>query len=161
MAEEKATITALGIVVDDGSRRVPIQNTHGEEIGAFVFHPTDVGIIERFNRMAEQFDEIMEPLASLETAEGEEVDLTSDKYAGPLREATERAYAAVDEMFGGTGAAEAFFGSMNPFSPVEGEFYCTRVLNAVGDYIGAQFEQETKKFSERVKKYTGKKRTRK
>ena len=47
------------------------------------------------------------------------------------------------------------------FGPLSGAGTLDLVLNAVGEYIGAQFEQETKKFSERVKKYTGKKRGRK
>ena len=57
------------------------------------------------------------------------------------------------ELYGSDGAAAVFFGSMNPFSPVEGEFYCTRVLNALGAYIGAAFETETAKFSASAKKY--------
>ena len=51
-------------------------------------------------------------------------------------------------------AAEAFFGSMHPFSPVNGVFYCEAVLQAVGEYISAQFDAETVRFSERVSKYT-------
>ena len=43
----------FAITVDDGSRRVPIQNMQGEEIGAFTFRPTDIGIVERFNAMVQ------------------------------------------------------------------------------------------------------------
>ena len=49
---------------------------------------------------------------------------------------------------------------MNPFSPVEGEFYCARVLTAVGQYINGAFDTETAKFSANAKKYA-KKATRK
>ena len=140
----------MNIVVDDGSRRVPIQNTDGEEIGSFRFHPTDVGIIQRYNAVAERFDEIVKPLDGL----GDDgAEITDAKYAEALDEATARLGAAVDELLGSEGAAAAFFGRMNPFSPVEGEFYCTRVLNALGAYIGAAFETETAKFSANAKKY--------
>ncbi len=133
------------IVVDDGCRRVPIQNAQGEEIGVFRFHPTDIGIIERYNRMVEQFDEITKPL---ERFAGED----EARQAEALREAEKRLYEAVNELFGGD-AAGAFFGGMHPFSPVGGAFYCEAVLKAVGEYISAQFDAETAKFSNRAAKY--------
>ena len=76
MAEEIKNLSR-NIVVDDGSRRVPIQNTNGEEIGAFTFRPTDVGIIKRYNEMVAGFDAIVEPLTGLEDASG---DITDPKY---------------------------------------------------------------------------------
>ena len=155
MAEDMKNI-GMNIVVDDGSRRVPICNTSGEEIGAFTFHPTDLGIIERFNNMTRQYDDIIAPLAALEGVEDEEMVLTDPKYVDALNEASRRMHAAVDTLLGSEGAAEAFFGRMNPFSPVDGEFYCTGVLNALGTYIGAQFEAETAKLSGKAKKYAKK-----
>ncbi len=142
---KKKTESMTAIVVDDGSRRVPIQNAQGEEIGVFSFHPTDIGIIGRYNRMVERFDEITKPL---EQFAGED----EDRQAEALREAEKRLYAAVNELFGGD-AAGAFFGSMHPFSPVGGVFYCETVLKAVGEYISAQFDEETAKFSGRAAKY--------
>ena len=76
------------ITVDDGSRRVPIINADGEEIGAFRFHPTDLGIVERYNRLAEQFDAITAPLEALEASEAERVDLTDPKLTAALGDFT-------------------------------------------------------------------------
>jgi hypothetical protein len=143
------------ITVDDGSRRVPIKNTRGEDIGEFTFHPTDMGIIQRFNDMVNGFDKIIEPLEIISEV-GDDEDITDTKYTDALHEAENRIYKAVDDLFGGEGAAQAFFGRMNPFSPVDGEFYCFNVLNAVGAYIDAAFNAETAKFSERAKKYMNK-----
>ena len=143
----------FAITVDDGSRRVPIMNMDGEEIGAFRFHPTDIGIIERYNRMAEQFDAITEPLEGLNLSEGGEMDLDDPKLASALGEAEKRLYAAVDGLFGSEDAAAAFFGKMHPFSPVNGEFYATQVLQKVGAFIGAQFDTETKAMSKKARKY--------
>ena len=142
---EKVKKSMAAIVVDDGSRRVPILNADGEEIGVFRFHPTDIGIIERYNRMVESFDGITKPL---EQFAGED----EEKQAEALREAEKRLYEAVNGLFGGD-AAGAFFGSMHPFSPVGGTFYCEAVLKAVGEYISAQFDAETAKFSGRAAKY--------
>ena len=147
MAEkQKKGAATAAITVDDGSRRVPIHNIHGEEIGVFYFHPTDIGIIERYNRMVDSFDEITKPL---EKFGGE--DSEADQ-AAALREAEKRLYEAVNGLFGGD-AAGAFFGGMHPFSPVGGAFYCEAVLKAVGNYISGQFDAETAKFSSRAGKY--------
>lgn len=152
MANNNKTIN-LSITVDDGSRRVPIMNTDGEEIGVFRFHPTDLGIIERYNRLAEKFDAITEPLNALHIEEGQELDLTDPQLVTVLGEAEERLNVAVNELFGSEDAAEAFFGKMHPFSPVNGEFYATQVLQRVGAFIGDQFDTETKAMSKRAKKY--------
>ena len=143
----------FAITVDDGSRRVPILNMDGEEIGAFRFHPTDIGIIERYNRMAEQFDAITEPLDGLDVPEDGEMALTDPKLVNALGEAQGRLYDAVNRLFASDDAAEAFFGKMHPFSPVNGEFYATQVLEKVGAFIGAQFDTETRAMSKKAKKY--------
>ena len=85
--------------------------------------------------------------------DGEEVDISDPRYVQALDEAGKRQYAAVNTLFGSDEAAPAFFGKMDPFSPVGGAFYCAQVLDAVGTFIGAQFEQETARFSENAKKY--------
>lgn len=147
MAEKmKKGVATAAITVDDGSRRVPIHNIHGEEIGVFYFHPTDIGIIERYNRMVGGFDEITKPLEQLDA------DATDAAQADALREAEKRLCEAVNALFGGD-AAGAFFGSMHPFSPVGGAFYCEAVLKAVGQYISEQFDAETARFSSRAEKY--------
>ena len=43
---------------------------------------------------------------------------------------------------------------MNPFSPVRGRFYCEYALDAVGQFIGKQFDEEIKAINTRVEKYT-------
>ena len=143
----------LFITVDDGSKRVPIKNTNGEEIGVFSFKPTDIGIIERFNKMAESFDTIIEPLNAIDSDFDGDPEKLEGAQLAALKEAETRLYKAVNELFGGD-AASAFFGAMHPFSPVNGNFYCENVLHAVGEFIGSEFDAETKKMNARVEKYT-------
>lgn len=150
---DKITSMNLSITVDDGYQRVPINNKYGDEIGVFYFNPTDIGIIERYNQLADTFDAITEPLEAVHNrADGEE-GATEEEQLKALEEAKERLYDAVDKLFGGN-AAEAFFGKVHPFSPVDGMFYCEQVLQTVGKFISAQFDTETKKMSARVEKYT-------
>lgn len=145
---------ALEITVDDGTQRIPIKNKHGDEVGVFYFRPTDIGIIDRYNKMAAKFDEITAPLENVNiSADGTASDNNDDAAIKALNEAEKRLYEAVDYMFGGN-MAEAFFGKMHPFSPVNGEFYCEKAIEAVGEYISKQFEQETQKVNKRVDRYT-------
>ena len=140
------------IVVDDGSVEVPIRNKRGEEIGVFYFRPTDMGMIDRFNDMVDDFDSITEPLESVNIRPDGTVDKTNDAEMAAMREAESRLYAACDKLFGGN-MSEAFFGKMHPFSPVNGHFYCENALSAVGQYISKQFARETKKINTRLEKY--------
>lgn len=164
MTEEKVTeLTAtqnpagpdnLEILVDDGTRRISIKNKFGEEIGVFYFRPTDIGMIDRYNKMAEKFPEITAPLENLNiTPEGTAADGATQAEEDALKEAEKRLFEACDYMFGGN-MSEAFFGKMHPFSPVNGAFYCETVINAVGKYISTQLKRETKKINARVSKYT-------
>lgn len=140
------------IVVDDGSVEVPIRNKRGEEIGVFYFRPTDMGMIDRFNGMVDDFDNITEPLESVNIKPDGTVDEKNDAEMAAMREAESRLYAACDKLFGGN-MSEAFFGKMHPFSPVNGRFYCENALSAVGQYISKQFARETKKINTRLEKY--------
>lgn len=155
MTVENTTKTPIftGIVVDDGSVRLPINNHLGEEIGEFRFRPTDIGIMERWDKFAEGFGDIVKPL--------EQVSIQPDGTAAEddtldhavLAEAKRRLFEACDELFDGN-MSEAFFGKMNPFSPIKGHFYCELALNSVMSYIGKQFDKEAKQIDKRVAKYT-------
>lgn len=143
----------MQLVVDDGSVSVPVMNKSGEQIGVFAFRPTDIGIIDRYNEVVKSFDKVTEPLENVTIENDGTVDPENEADLAALREATKRLYDAVDYLFGGN-MAEAFFGKMHPFSPVNGQFYCAQAIDVVGAFIGRQFEAETAKVEKRVQKYT-------
>lgn len=150
MAEVKKA-PELMIQVDDGLQRVPIRNNYGEEIGVFYFRPTDVGIIKRYDALAGKLADIARPLQDVNiSADGEGED---DAAVRALSEAEAQLYEAVNELFGGN-FSEAFFGKMNPFSPVGGVFYCEKAIEAVGAFIEQQFEAEVARVGSKVSKYT-------
>jgi len=150
MSENKSF---TGIVVDDGSVKESIYNKHGEEIGVFYFRPTDIGIIDRYNKIAGDFDKITAPLENVNIKADGTVDESNEAEVVALKEAESRLYEACDFLFGGN-ASEAFFSKMNPFSPVNGHFYCENALDAVGKYISNQFDKEVQKVNNRVNRYT-------
>ncbi len=139
------------LVVDDGSIAVPIKNMDGDVIGEFKFRPTDFNIVKRYNKVADEFADVVKPLIDANIGrDGEGEDAESVKLLG---EAEAKLFELVDYMFDGN-MAEAFFGKMNPFSPVDGHFYCENALIAVGNFISNQFDEEIKKINNRVSKYT-------
>ena len=154
MAEEiKNNQNFTGIVVDDGSVRESIRNKHGEEIGVFYFRPTDVGMIDRYNKMAADFDKITAPLENVNINPDGSVDEKNEAEMAAMEEAVKRLYDACNYLFDGN-FSEAFFGKMHPFSPVNGRFYCENALDAVGKYISRQFDREVTKVNNRVNRYT-------
>lgn len=154
MADERIkNLPETGITVDDGSVEVPIHNKRGEQIGVFYFRPTDIGIVDRFNSLAADFDKITAPLESVNIRPDGTVDEKNEAELAALKQAEQNLYAACDALFGGN-MSEAFFGQMHPFSPVNGHFYCENALDAVGSYISRQFAREVKKVNARVEKYT-------
>lgn len=139
------------IVVDDGAVDVPISNTLGERIGMFRFRPTDFNIVKRYQEISDKFGDVVAPLINADiSATGEGEDEPSMKI---LQESQDKLFELVDYLFDGN-ASEAFFGKMNPFSPVKGKFYCEYALDAVGQFIGKQFDEEIKAINTRVEKYT-------
>lgn len=152
---EKTTNTQnfTGIVVDDGSVRESIRNKHGDEIGVFYFRPTDIGIIDRYNKVAADFDKITAPLENVNINPDGTVDEKNEAEMAAMNEAEARLFEACDFLFGGN-MSEAFFGKMHPFSPVSGRFYCENALDAVGKYISKQFDSEVTKINNRVNRYT-------
>ena len=141
----------FSIELDDGKVKVPINNKYGEEIGVFYFRPTDINILERYKKVADEFGEILKPLENFNL----ETDGTSNDVGGmeALNQARTKLFELCNYLFDGD-MAEAFFGKMNPFSPVDGKFYCENVLNAVGNFISNQFKTETEQLNARVSKYT-------
>ena len=140
------------IVVDDGSVCVSVKNKRGEEIGVFFFRPTDIGIIDRFNNLATEFDSITAPLENVNIRSDGTVDEKNAAEHEAMKKAEANLYAACDKLFDGN-MSEAFFGQMHPFSPIGGRFYCENALDSVGRFISKQFARETKKINARVNKY--------
>ena len=153
MAENMKNQNFTGIVVDDGSVRESILTKHGEEIGVFYFRPTDVGMIDRYNKMAADFDKITAPLENVDINPDGSVDEKNEAEKAAMEEAVKRLYDACNYLFDGN-FSEAFFGKMHPFSPVNGRFYCENALDAVGKYISRQFDREVAKVNNRVNRYT-------
>lgn len=148
--DEKLDFPAL--VVDDGTVTVPIKNKQGQLVGKFIFSPTDMHLIDRYNEVADDFEKIVEPLEHLDINPDGTTDEGDAAALAAMQEAVQRLYKACDYLFGGN-MSEAFFGKVHPFSPVNGKFYCENALEAVGNFISKQFNASTKKLNRRADQY--------
>lgn len=153
MADNNVVQQNINITVDDGSIRVPILNKFKKEIGVFFIRPTDIGIIDRWNKIANDFDNITAPLENVNINPDGTADEKNEAEQAALKEAEKRLYDACDFLFDGN-MSEAFFGKMHPFSPVNGRFYCENALSAVSTFISRQFDREVARVNNRVNKYT-------
>ena len=145
----------LGIVIDDGYRRIPLTNRDGLEVGYFYFNPTDFNIINRYNDLVSNFEYILEPLNSIPDAPENSSDEYNGEHIEAVEKAKERLFEAIDNLFQAD-ASKAFFGKVHPFSSWDGRFYCEIVIEAVGKFISEQMKRETAKLNKRVEKYTKK-----
>lgn len=143
------------IVVDDGTIRVPIKNTLGDEIGSFKFRPTDTGLLERYREALGRVDDAVEPLANASIKADGTADEEVEGAVEAVQEAQKRLGDLLDFIFDGN-AAEAFFSGMRPFSPIGGRFYYEIALESLGNFITARYKDEGKKLNKRVLDYTKK-----
>ena len=146
-------VETISITVDDGTVRVPIKNKVGDEIGVFFFRPTDTGIVERYNRLVNDFRTIVEPLDNVSINPDGTADTDDEEGQRIMAETEQRLYEACDMLFDGN-FSEAFFARMKPFSPINGRFYAENALEAVGNLLSKRFDAEVRKINSRISKYT-------
>lgn len=146
---------AFEIVVDDGTVRVPIRNTLGDEIGSFKFRPTDTGLLERYREALGRVDEAVEPLSKAAIKPDGTANDGVEGAVEAVQEAQKKLFEILDFIFDGN-ASEAFFSGMRPFSPIGGRFYYEIALESLGNFITARYKDEGKKLNKRVLDYTKK-----
>lgn len=144
--EENKNITQLSI--DDGYELVEIKDKRGELIGQFYFNPTDVGIIDRYNAAVDRFNTVVEPMTS-GAMNSDDPDVLMEQ----LNTAKEKLCETLDYLFA-SNVSEAFFKRANPFTLINGKFYCENVLEVIGQFIASRLDAEVKHLNERTAKYT-------
>ena len=135
------------IDIDDGKIEVKIRNQFGEVTGSFRFNPTDVKMVNRYNEAAERLQDIVKPLVNYNIgADGSGDGMDAVK---ALNEAEDQLIKLFDYVLDGDSRA-AFFSHTHAFSPMDGTFYCGKVLDGLGAFISKKFEVETKKADIRL-----------
>lgn len=139
---------AIDLGLDDGTECVKLRNRFGEEIGSFMFRPSDTAIVDRYEEIQKDLDKITEPIEKAIAGNSSDTE-----YFKALKEAKKRLYKALDYLFDAPVSTECF-GHMDPFAPVKGRFYCEIVIETLGRFIEERFGAETKAVNDHISKYT-------
>ncbi len=142
----------MAVIVDDGTREIPLTNKYGQPICKIHFRPADYSIIDRYNALIKGLDGIIDPLKSVNLKNDGTATFESDWAVVKQVEASLKQ--KINELFDmGDGEADAIFERRNPFSSVGGEFFCLRVISALGSVISDAVAEEAKLSQQRMNKY--------
>lgn len=137
-------------IVDDGTREIPLYNKFGRLICNVYIRPADFSIVDRYNALMRDFASVVEPL--------KELDIQSDGTAAfekdweTLKAVETELKARINALFD-MEEADDIFAKRNAFSSVGGQFFCERVLNALGDVIAEAIAEEANASKKRMAKY--------
>ena len=103
--------------------------------------------------LQDEIEEIGKPLEDIDIgADGNAENVNDAKAVAVLDEAKDKLFAVVNKLFA-CEIADRLFGSMHPFSPVNGRFYFEHVLEVIGKVIDSEFGAEATRMNARVQKY--------
>lgn len=137
-------------VVDDGTRKIPIVNKFGKLICHIYIRPADLSIIDRYNEIMKDFDEIVKPLSNIGIRNDGTAQFEDDWKI--LKDVETELKMRIDILFD-MEEADEIFAKRNPFSSVGGEFFCSKVLAALENVIVQAIEKEAELSAKRTSKY--------
>lgn len=140
----------MRVVVDDGTREVPIYNKFGKLICNVYFRPADFSIIDRYNEMKGKIEGIVEPLKGI-TLKNDGTAKFDEDWA-VLKKVESDIKREFDNLFD-MEQADEIFAKRNAFSSVGGQFFALRVFDALGGVIEQAVSKEAALSRARLEKY--------
>lgn len=137
-------------VIDDGTREIPLVNKFGKLICKVYIRPADWSIIDRYNDLTKDFDAIVKPLTDLDLKNDGTASVEKDW--GTLKAVETELKHRFDQLFD-MEEADEIFAKRNAFSSIGGEFFCSKVLMALGGIIEEAVQEEAALSQARVAKY--------
>lgn len=137
-------------VVDDGTREIPIVNKFGKLICNIYIRPSDISILDRYQRLSEDFSEIIAPLKGVNIKPDGTTD--ADEEWAAMKVVEDLFKKRLNEVFD-MDEADDIFRTRNPFSSVHGKFFAESVLEAIGNLITSSIEEEFEISKKRTDKY--------
>lgn len=136
MSEQTMTLQ-----VSTGAQLIELQNENGTKIGQFEFVPTDVGIIERYRKVADFFDTYQLP------KEPTEEDLL----------ALENSVREQFDLLFGYHVSDGMFENCAALTVVEdGDFFFEKVLDGISGLIEKTMKARVERKKQKIRKYTAK-----
>ena len=137
-------------IVDDGTREIPLVNKFGKPICTVYMRPADFSIVDRYNALMHDFEDVVKPLADLSIRNDGTAEFEQDWQV--LKIVENNLKQKINELFD-IDEADEIFAKRNPFSSVGGEFFCLKVLTALGSVITEAIEEEAALSHKRMDKY--------
>ena len=119
-------------VVDDGTREIPLVNKYGKTICTVYMRPADFSIVDRYNALMQNFDDVVKPLTELSIRNDGTAEFKQDWQVLKAVEANLKQ--KINELFD-FDEADAIFAKRNPFSSIGGEFFCLKVLTCTSTVL--------------------------
>ena len=137
-------------IIDDGTREIPIKNKFGKLICNIYIRPADISILDRYQRLTDDFEDIIKPLQT--------VNINPDGTAAfeeewdALKKADDVLKKRLNEVFD-MEEADEIFKTRNPFSSINGKFFCESVIEVIGNLITDSIEEAYDESEKRMGKY--------
>jgi hypothetical protein len=138
---------ALKGIIDDGTRKIPIENTYGQLICNIYIRPSDISIMDRYKEFRKDFDSILDPLKNLDIDRNGEPDFEADWAV--LKEVEAELKKRINALFD-MDEADAIFEKRSPFASVGGKFFCESVIEVIGGLIADSIEEELELSAKRM-----------
>lgn len=124
----------LTIPTGESVKAIPMKDVSGKTLCTFYYDPADKECVERFSKATRSVERICRRLNNVSiNADGTPATI---QYALPLRIA-EREIERLICQLAPLDNPEGLFAARRPFASIKGTFYCTHVLKALSEAIGA------------------------
>lgn len=135
------------VILDDGMRKYDIENRFGKKICSFYLNPSDTGIVERYNEVVKNLNNMSEVLKeNMKEKSNEEIALEAENYIKTQ----------YDYLFN-TDISNTFFSVMGATSVLpNGKLFSQHVMEVIGELVKKETGKRLDKLNMRINKYTSK-----
>lgn len=132
---------------------VKIKDHEGKVLSEFSFNPSDVNIVDRYNKFLEGFEDLKNEIISYESsAEKDDYEKSVEK----LHMVNDKIHAKVNELLNAD-VSDSIFSVMGALSPLpSGDYYFTFIIEQIGKKINEATGARMKKIDMKISKHTGK-----
>ncbi|MGN0494084.1 MAG: hypothetical protein ACI4F7_10590 [Acutalibacteraceae bacterium] len=141
---------ALSVIVDDGTQKIPVVNKFGKLICNIYIRPTDFSILDRYDKFVKDFNTIIAPLSGMDIDREGNAKFENDWEI--IKSVEAEIKNRFNELFD-MDEADEIFKTRSAFSSIGGEFFCTKVLMAIGNVIASAINTESEKALKKANKY--------
>ena len=137
-------------VLDDGTKEITFNNQFGEEICKIHIRSGDISIIDRYQKLVDDFDDIVAPLSGVKLR-NDGTSTFEDEWK-VIKEVEQKIIERINAVFD-TKDAGNLFTQRNAFSTINGEFYVEKVLVALGNVVSEEIKHESELAQARMGKW--------